>query len=126
MGSHFFQRSQALHDFHETGSTQVYHAFLIGHVHDINFCTVVHNDFLHFIADRHDFINTDAAFKAFAAAAVAANRAVELPILSQVRIGKAGFFNAGTGGRSTSRLQFWTQSAQQPLRHNQADRAGEC
>ena len=26
--------------------------------------------------------------------------------MSQVRIGKAGFFNAGTGGRSTSRLQF--------------------
>ena len=83
MSSYFFQRSQALHDFHEAGATQVYHAFLIGHVHDINFRTVVHNDFLHFIADRHDFINTDAAFKAFAAAAVATNRAVELPILSQ-------------------------------------------
>ena len=93
MSSHFFQRGQALHDFHEAGATQVYHAFLIGHVHDINFRTVVHNDFLHFIADRHDFINADAAFKAFAAAAVAANRAVELPILSQVRIGKAGFFS---------------------------------
>ena len=80
---------------------------------------------MHFIADRHDFINADAAFKAFAAAAVAANRAVEFPILSQVRIGKAGFFQCRNRRALNFAFAVWTQSAQQPLRHNQADRAGD-
>ena len=121
---YLFQRSNTLHNFQQTGTAQIDHTFLISNVHNIHFCTMVHNDTLHFLADRHNLIDTGTPLITLAPTAVATNRTVELLILCKVFICKTRLLQRRN--RRTYHFLFTTraQSPQQALRHNQADRTG--
>ena len=85
---------------------------------------MVHNDTLHFLADRHNLIDTGTPLITLAPTAVATDRTVELPILCKVFICKTRLLQRRN--RRTRHFLFTTrtQSSQQALRHNQADRTG--
>src|SRR6185437_3143214 len=120
-GLDLFERGDSGPDLAKSGLPQRTDAFAACLLGDVERIAVAHDDLAHLVADRHHFVDADAALVAGALAVVAPRRAERLPGPVEVRLGESGAqqrFGRDVLGTPALRAEL----AREALRGDQVDR----